>query len=61
MHVRITNDLLVSPSSLPKGDLIERNVSYSVYLKPHGVSDALIAKELKFAGEPPVYMPMPPH
>lgn len=61
MHVRITNDLLVSPSSLPKGDLIERNDSYYVYLKPHDVSDALIAKELKFAGEPPVYMPMPPH
>ncbi|MDP3510353.1 MAG: ABC transporter ATP-binding protein [Candidatus Melainabacteria bacterium] len=61
MHVRITNDLLVSPSSLPKGDLVERNDSYYVYLKPHDVSNTVIAKELKFAGDPPVYMPMPPH
>lgn len=61
MHVRITNDLLVSPSSLPKDDLIERNDSYYVYLKPHNIGDELIAKKLKFAGAPPVYMPMPPH
>jgi putative ABC transport system ATP-binding protein/macrolide transport system ATP-binding/permease protein/lipoprotein-releasing system ATP-binding protein len=61
MHVRITNDLLVSPSSLPKDDLIERNDSYYVYLKPHNISDEAIAKKLKFAGAPPVYMPMPPH
>lgn len=61
MHVRITNDLLVSPSSLPKDDLIERNDSYYVYLKPHNISDEVIAKKLKFAGAPPVYMPMPPH
>lgn len=61
MHVRITNDLLVSPSSLPKDDLIERNDSYYVYLKPHNISDEVIAKKLKFAGTPPVYMPMPPH
>ena len=61
MHVRITNDLLVSPSSLPKDDLIERNDSYYVYLKPHNISDEVIAKKLKFAGPPPVYMPMPPH
>ena len=61
MHVRITNDLLVSPSSVPKDDLVERNDSYYVYLKPHDVSDALIAEKLKFAGNPPVYMPMPPH
>lgn len=61
MHVRITNDLLVSPSSLPKDDLIERNDSYYVYLKPHNISDEAIAKKLNFAGAPPVYMPMPPH
>jgi|JI10StandDraft_1071094.scaffolds.fasta_scaffold00636_31 ABC-type lipoprotein export system ATPase subunit len=61
MHVRITNDLLVSQSSLPKDDLIERNDSYYVYLKPHNISDEVIAKKLKFAGAPPVYMPMPPH
>lgn len=61
MHVRITNDLLVSPSSLPKDDLVERNDSYYVYLKPHGISDSMIEDKLKFAGKPPVYMPMPPH
>jgi len=61
MHVRITNDLLVSPSSLPKDDLVERNDSYYVYLKPHGINNSLIESKMKFAGEPPVYMPMPPH
>lgn len=61
MHVRITNDLLVSPSSVPRDDLVERNDSYYVYLKPHDVSNTVIAKELKFAGDPPVFMPMPPH
>ncbi len=61
MHVRITNDMLVSASKTPKNDLIERKDSYYVYLKPYGVSDEAIAAKLKFAGAPPVYLPMPPH
>ncbi|MBL8081584.1 MAG: ABC transporter ATP-binding protein [Candidatus Obscuribacter sp.] len=61
MHVRITNDMLVSGSKTPKKDLIERKDSYYVYLKPYGVADEAIAAKLKFAGAPPVYLPMPPH
>jgi ABC-type lipoprotein export system ATPase subunit len=61
MHVRITNDMLVSPSSQPKDDLIERNDSYYVYLKPHNVDDKKILSKLHFPGAPPVWIPMPPH
>jgi hypothetical protein len=61
MHVRITNDLLVSPSDQPKDDLTERSDSYYVYLKPHDADNKAILKKLKFPGEPPVWIPMPPH
>jgi ABC-type lipoprotein export system ATPase subunit len=61
MHVRITNDMMVSPSSQPRHDLIERNDSYYVYLRPHMLSDETINSRLKFAEKPPVYIPMPPH
>jgi ABC-type lipoprotein export system ATPase subunit len=61
MHVRISNDLLVSLSSRPRGDLIERNDNYYVYLKPHRADDRAILQKLKFPGVPPVWIPMPPH
>lgn len=61
MHIRISSDMLVSPSSQPKDDLIERNDSYYVYLKPHNANDAAILGKLKFPGAPPVWIPMPPH
>lgn len=61
MHVRISNDLLVSPSSQPKSDLIERSDNYYVYLKPHNADDKAILSKLKFPGDPPVWIPMPPH
>ncbi len=61
MHVRITNDMIVSPSDQPKTDLIERNDSYYVYLKPYGLDDAKILQKMKFPGKPPVWIPMPPH
>ncbi len=61
MHVRISNDMIVSPSDQPKTDLIERNDNYYVYLKPHGLDDAKILKRMKFPGKPPVWIPMPPH
>jgi putative ABC transport system ATP-binding protein/macrolide transport system ATP-binding/permease protein/lipoprotein-releasing system ATP-binding protein len=61
MHVRLTNDMLVSPSDKPKGELIERSDSYYVYLKPHNANDSAILTKLKFPGEPPVWIPMPPH
>ncbi|MBC7998558.1 MAG: ABC transporter ATP-binding protein [Leptolyngbya sp.] len=61
MHIRLSNDILVSPSSQPKTDLIERSDNYYVYLKPHSADDSLILKKMKFPGKPPVWIPMPPH
>jgi ABC-type lipoprotein export system ATPase subunit len=61
MHVRISNDMLVSPSSQPKDDLIERNDNYYVYLKPHDADDAAILQKLKFPEKPPIWIAMPPH
>jgi putative ABC transport system ATP-binding protein/macrolide transport system ATP-binding/permease protein/lipoprotein-releasing system ATP-binding protein len=61
MHVRFTNDMLVSSSSQPKSDLVERSDSYYVYLKPHEASDDAIMKKMHFPGKPPVWIPMPPH
>jgi ABC-type lipoprotein export system ATPase subunit len=61
MHVRLTNDMLISPRSQPKDDLVERNDSYYVYLKPHGADDKAILSKMKFPGKPPVWIPMPPH
>jgi putative ABC transport system ATP-binding protein/macrolide transport system ATP-binding/permease protein/lipoprotein-releasing system ATP-binding protein len=61
MHIRFTNDMLISPSSQPKDDLVERSDSYYVYLKPHDANDAAILSKLKFPGAPPVWIAMPPH
>lgn len=61
MHIRLSNDMLVSPSSEPKDDLVERSDNYYVYLKPHDADDAAILKKMKFPGKPPVWIPMPPH
>lgn len=61
MHIRLSNDMLVSPSSEPKDDLVERSDNYYVYLKPHGADDKAILKKMKFPGKPPVWIPMPPH
>lgn len=61
MHVRFTNDMLISPRSQPTEDLIERNDSYYVYLKPHDADDKAILSKMKFPGKPPVWIPMPPH
>lgn len=61
MHVRFTNDMLISPRSQPKDDLVERNDNYYVYLKPQDAADAAILSKLKFPGAPPVWIPMPPH
>lgn len=61
MHVRLTNDMLISPRSQPKDDLVERNDSYYVYLKPHDADNKAILSKMKFPGTPPVWIPMPPH
>jgi putative ABC transport system ATP-binding protein/macrolide transport system ATP-binding/permease protein/lipoprotein-releasing system ATP-binding protein len=61
MHVRLSNEMLVSPNSQPKDDIIDRTDNYYVYLKPHGADDAAVLTKLKFPGAPPVWIPMPPH
>ena len=48
MHVRIQDDMLVSPSAQPKDDVVERRTPIYIYLRPHG-------------GAAPVFIPMPPH
>jgi hypothetical protein len=48
MHVRIQDDMLVSPSAQPKDDVVERRTPIYIYLRPHG-------------GTVPVFIPMPPH
>jgi putative ABC transport system ATP-binding protein/macrolide transport system ATP-binding/permease protein/lipoprotein-releasing system ATP-binding protein len=61
MHVRFSDAMLVSPNSTPKDDVFERRDNYYVYLKPFNVGDDVISKGMKFAGKPPVWIPMPPH
>jgi ABC-type lipoprotein export system ATPase subunit len=61
MHVRFAGSMLVSPSSAPKDDVFERKDNYYVYLKPFDVADEVVLKRMRFAGKPPVWIPMPPH
>jgi ABC-type lipoprotein export system ATPase subunit len=61
MHVRFTNNMLISPESTPQDDLFQRNDSYFIYLKPDNVDDATITKDVRFAGPPPLWIWMPPH
>lgn len=61
MHVRFADTMLVSPSSMPQGDVFERRDNYYVYLKPFNVADDAILKRMRFPGKPPVWIPMPPH
>jgi hypothetical protein len=61
MHIRFQSDSLISERSNPDDDIIERTDRYYVYLKPHGADDDAIRRQMKIRGDPPVYMPMPPH
>jgi len=61
MHIRFETDSLISERSNPDDDIIDRTDRYYVYLKPHGADDDAIRKQMKIRGDPPVYMPMPPH
>ncbi len=61
MHVRFSNDMLVSPQSAPKDELFQRNDNYFVYLRPDGLDDATILKDVHFPGAPPLWIWMPPH
>jgi len=61
MHVRLTDSTLVSQSSLPGDDLVERVDDYYIHLKPPGANDEAILRKVKFPGKPPLWIPMPPH
>jgi hypothetical protein len=61
MHMRIQSDMLISPSSEPTDDIVERNNRFYVYLKPQGSDDAAIQRRGNFPGAPPIFIPMPPH
>jgi hypothetical protein len=61
MHVRIESLMLISRSSAPKDDLVERANRFYVYLKPRGADDAAIKRRMNFPGTPPIFIPMPPH
>jgi hypothetical protein len=61
MHIRFETNSLVSERSEPDDDIIDRTDRYYVYLKPHGADDSAIRKRMNTKGDPPVYMPMPPH
>jgi hypothetical protein len=61
MHIRFESNTLISERSDPDDDIIDRTDRYYVYLKPHGSDDNAIRERLKIKGEPPIYMPMPPH
>jgi hypothetical protein len=61
MHIRFETTSLVSERSDPDDDIIDRTDRYYVYLKPHGADDDAIRKRMNTKGDPPLYMPMPPH
>jgi hypothetical protein len=61
MHIRFESTSLVSQRAEPEDDIIDRRDRYYVYLKPHGADDATLRQRMKYAGDPPVYIPMPPH
>ena len=61
MHIRFDSDMLISQSSEPTDDIVERKDPFYVYLKPHGADDQAIRKRMNYPGEPPIYIPMPPH
>lgn len=61
MHVRLTSATVVSRRSEPDDELFERLDDYYVHLKPHGADDAAILRKTRFAGKPPLWIPMPPH
>jgi hypothetical protein len=61
MHIRFESTSLVSGRAEPEDDIVDRRDRYYVYLKPHGADDAALRQGMKYAGDPPVYIPMPPH
>lgn len=61
MHVQIQFDQLVSLSSDPGENIVERNNRFYFYLKPRDADDVEIQRRARFKGAPPAFIPMPPH
>lgn len=61
MHMRFENNRLISLRSQPEDDVIERRDRLYAYLKPHNADNEAIRTRMKYAGSPPVFIPMPPH
>lgn len=61
MHIRFDNDLLISLRSEPDEDIVARKDPYYVFLKPLDADDDAIRKQMNYSGDPPLYIPMPPH
>lgn len=61
MHIRFDNDMLISLRSEPDEDIVARKDPYYVFLKPLDANDDAIRKQMNYSGDPPVFMPMPPH
>jgi hypothetical protein len=61
MHIRFESTSLVAQRAEPEDDIIDRRDRTYVYLKPHGADDAALRARMKYPGDPPVYIPMPPH
>ncbi len=60
MHIWVNSTSFVAFESEPK-DIAEKTEPFYIYLKPYYVKDSVIASKLKFPGEIPVWIPMPPH
>lgn len=61
MHMRFENNRLISLRSQPEDDVMERRDRLYAYLKPHDADNEAIRTRMKYAGSPPVFIPMPPH
>ncbi len=61
MHVRLDTDMLIAQRSEPENDIIERSDPYYIYLKPHNADNEAILRQSQYSGNPPLYIPMPPH
>jgi len=61
MHIRFESISLISQRSDPEDDIVERTDRYYVHLKPYGADDDAIRRRMKYQGQPPLYIPMPPH
>lgn len=61
MHIRFDNDMSISRRSEPDDDIVARKDPYYIYLKPVDADNEAIRARMNYSGEPPVYIPMPPH